>query len=836
MSAILAPRFTPDLMDAETLESTFVEREALARVILGRIRQGCSKPVKEHTLLIGSGGIGKTHLIALIRNRMQRDPELAEKVVIASLPEKDGAVRSVPDFVLRTLRAATSSLQDVALSKWVESLYTLPVDQAEREAAAILRGLIKHRALLVFAENFEDLISSLGETGQARLRSYLNENPFWMLVVTSQSLWTGSTHPSSPLYRFFHVHVLAPLSIDGVSRLLSRIAERKGDRKLAAFLETPLGQSRVRALKYLSGGNHRICVILSEFIRSKSLDDLIDPRVGILDELAPYYQSRLAGLQPEQRRILEWMCERRSAVTAEDVADECFLAPASALAQLESLNDTGYVRSLAVGGEKYFEVREPLMRLSVDFSMNRGEPARLLVEFLELWYAPGELKQRLAALRGDSKLERSYVLPSLEVASHGIADPRLTSYSHDYHEAISSGDFARALKAVKGLTMFRDDARDWFARAVCLVRLGKAQEAISACSKVLEIDPSEGRAWALRASLLDSLGHHQMAVNACETALNVAPEAPDVHVTRGEIFEGEGRWEEALESHRHALTIDPSMPAAHFGCGVALSSLGRFDEALGFLKEARTRDPKNARACVHECAVLIELKKFEEALASAEAAIAIYPADPLGWLVRGSALIHLSRRDEALDAFSHARRLGDGSSFVRFKEAELLLSLESWREGAVALDSALQQFAHAEPPEAGDTAAILRNLCVLPDTARLRLAMRLIVLLYSRHSALRPLARAIVDSIPAVLRLGQPKLRLWRDLWREWSSRNELAIAFRLLDTAVTYAETRDPRVLLQLPFEERSTLEPLLGVRALETAQPPEPVKLDAFPRSSVS
>jgi hypothetical protein len=53
---------------------------------------------------------------------------------------------------------------------------------------------------------------------------------------------------------------------------------------------------------------------------------------------------------------------------------------------------------------------------------------------------------------------------------------------------------------------------------------------------------------------------------------------------------------------------------------------------------------------------------------------------------------------------------------------------------------------------------------------------------------------------------------MWRDVWQELvGNRKEFELPLRLLDVAVRYRETHDPRILLGLPVEERKLLEPLL-------------------------
>ena len=54
---------------------------------------------------------------------------------------------------------------------------------------------------------------------------------------------------------------------------------------------------------------------------------------------------------------------------------------------LKKLREMGYVRADQAGRESYYELREPLMRISREVKKLRGEPTRLFVEFLRVWYS-----------------------------------------------------------------------------------------------------------------------------------------------------------------------------------------------------------------------------------------------------------------------------------------------------------------------------------------------------------------------------------------------------------------------------------------------------------------
>jgi hypothetical protein len=153
--------------------------------------------------------------------------------------------------------------------------------------------------------------------------------------------------------------------------------------------------------------------------------------------------------------------------------------------------------------------------------------------------------------------------------------------------------------------------------------------------------------------------------------------------------------------------------------------------------------------------------------------------------------------------------------------AEQLLALKRWREAAGALDSALAQFSHGENLDAGNTASMIRNIAdLVGDPPRLRLCIRMLMLVYRKHRSLPALAHGLLESISMLAGWAPPDARRWCDLWRdEAEDVSEFRLVLRLLDASIRFVETKDPRGLLELPLEERLILEPLLGVRALETA-----------------
>ena len=817
-------RFTPSLMTPEALEGIFVQRHDLARQILERIGESATTRCQRHTLVFGPRGIGKTHLISLLYYRLQGMSELREHLQLAWLREEEWEVTSFLDFLLRILHVLSEDgLGDPALSKRIQALYNLPPERAELGATAALVDFLMNRTLLILMENLDELLQRMAPDGRLRFRRFLQDHPSCMLLASSQVPLEEVLGAAQPLTGSCSIHTLEELTHEEAMRLLAKIAEYRGDRELSAFLSTARGQARMRALKYLAGGNHRAYVIFSQFLSRESLEELIEPLMRTIDDLTPYYQSRMAWLSPEQRKIIAIICEYRHAVPIREIARRCFMKQETVSALLAALCKKGCLHSFSVGTDTYYELREPLMRLSIEVKKHRGKPLRMLIDFLRLWYSPAELQQRLTSLPADAIMERSYALPALQSDGEEGEHPRIPICCAEYQSAVEQKDYARALQAAEELVCLRGRVEDLSAQCFCLRYLGRHEEAAACYDTLVAINPKDALSWSFRSAVLLKLGRHEEALRSCEKAIEIHPDAAGFWSGRGAILLGAGQPEGALASFEKALQLDADDPISWIRHGMALSELACYEEASASFARSSELDPANEMAYIYNCAALIELKRCEQALPLARRALEINPAQPLGWAVLGTAQAGVNRYREALVSVERAIELGERTSFVLFKRAEVLLAADRWREGTSALDEALSRFYSPENPDAGKTAAFVRFLQQsLDDEPGLRLRMKILVLLHKKHDALPALAHALVDCIPDLLspvfqNAAAPR---WLALWHELTAdTQEFRLPLRLLDSAVAYAKTRDLRFLMELPLEERVLLEPLLGIQIQATA-----------------
>jgi tetratricopeptide (TPR) repeat protein len=400
--------FTPSNNTPEELEFILVQRRDLLADAVERVRESALTDHKHHLLFVGPRGCGKTFLLTLIVHRLSLDAELSDRLRIAWLNE-DETCTTLLEFLLKIHAALQKRYPKEFDHEGLAPAFEMKPDAALEFVSTLVLDALGSRTLMVGAENLDAIFENLGDAGQKQLRSFIQENPRLCLVATAQRLVEGLSKRTNPFYGSFQTEHLKPLSVEDATELLKNIARLNKNDKVVQFLSTSRGRSRVQALHHLSGGNHRIYIVLSQFIREDNVDTLVGPFMKMVDELTPYYQERVRWLPPLQRKIVEFLCACETTVPVKEIAKRLFSTPQTISSQLLGLRAKGYVESNQSGRESLYEIREPLMRICVEVKENqRHQPLRLLVDFLRIWYDDHELKHRLGNM-ASSTTSRAYL-------------------------------------------------------------------------------------------------------------------------------------------------------------------------------------------------------------------------------------------------------------------------------------------------------------------------------------------------------------------------------------------------------------------------------------------
>jgi len=125
-----------------------------------------------------------------------------------------------------------------------------------------------------------------------------------------------------------------------------------------------------------------------------------------------------------------------------------------------------------------------------------------------------------------------------------------------------------------------EDKIPWLSGAEALATQGFLEEAVFCCDKALAANPEIMRALQVKALCLVDLGRGEEAIEVLDTILDRAGDDGLILTARGNALMGMGKYEESLEYFDRALKTSPPLPETQVYKGMALYLLGRYDEAM----------------------------------------------------------------------------------------------------------------------------------------------------------------------------------------------------------------------------------------------------------------
>jgi tetratricopeptide (TPR) repeat protein len=600
-------RFSPNQTDPELLEAIFVGREPLLQNVLEKIADSATSSSTHHVLLYGPRGIGKSHFLALLHHRLTEDAQLGDTVRIARLNE-DETTTSMVQLLVRIYRSLCKAYPDEYSAQWLDELLNQPPEEIAVILTRRLTARFEKRRLVILVENLNLLFENLGTDGQHELRTLLQEHPFACVIATSQQLFRAVTDRSEPFFGFFQQIPLKPLSLQDAHQLLAKIAATKGQNDLVAFLNTPDGRGRVRAIHDLAGGNHRVYIVLSGFVTRESLDQLVAPFQKMADDLTPYYQERLRWLSPLQRQIVELLSHEHGTLNPKEIARRLLVDQRSIGKQVRVLVEIGYLTAAKRGRETFYELSEPLMRLA--YEVKEQNLLDMLVEFLRIWYWPDQMQTLTAA--GLSRSTQVYVDAAYE-RSETRPDPRLKLLQTEIETAKAEGRSHELAALWQERAAASNVAFDWFQAGYYFNTVNKQHsEAVECYDRAIELEPTNAAVWNNKGGALWNLGRYEEALSCYDKAIELGTQDGTAWNNKGSSLDRLGRFEEALICHDKAVELWPGFAVAWNNSGISLVGLRRYEGALSCFDKAIELEPEATLPRFNRSETLFAMKRWEE--------------------------------------------------------------------------------------------------------------------------------------------------------------------------------------------------------------------------------
>lgn len=464
MTSLSFACFTPSLMPEDLLERTFVAREPILKTIMKRVEKLGKTPSPNHTLLVGSYGVGKTHLISLAYHRSAKlaDRQRNTSLRIARLPETPWRITSYARLLATILNQFSPTEMKSA-------------DTSSLEAQ--LRGSIRADGpIVVFMENVDQIFEALGQDGQQKLRSLLQTETGILIIGSAARLDRSLSESASPFFGFFDTIRLAPFSPEDAREMLTSLARESDNSELADHLSSTEAMASIHAITHLTGGTPRVWAVLGNALNTAGFTDLKTLLLTCLDSFTPYYYEQLAQLSPLQRLVIAELAAANRPLPVKDLAERVGAEQRSVAKAVSDLSERGWTKPVSTvftdlldQRRSYYDFVDPLTRIILQLKDSDTLLLPRIVIFLETWFGT-------EGLTASSSFELlGAVEDALASAAQGDAEPMMALPSTAREaielkvcdvEGISSARLNLLAKAAKRADLLPSkDIIEWVARA-----------------------------------------------------------------------------------------------------------------------------------------------------------------------------------------------------------------------------------------------------------------------------------------------------------------------------------------------------------------------------------
>ena len=542
--------FSPFQTDPELLEAIFTGRENLLQDVISKVTQSALTAAKHYILLHGPRGIGKTNFLALLNHRLRQNEDVRDKIRIAILNE-DEISASFAQFLMRIYRALAVDYPAEFPADRLEQILDMPLDQVTPTLARDLIDRLGSHCLILFIENLDAVFKTFGREGQHAFRSFLTNHQKTAVVATSQQISDEFNDREGPFYGFFRQVALKPFSADDAHEILKKLARLRGQDDLVAYLQSPEGRGRVRAIHHLAGGNQRVYMVLSSLVTPESLDHLVAPFQKLADELTPYYQERIWSLPTIQRTIIQEFCRSPQALSPSAMARRLVADEKTIGKQMNLLEERHYLAKTTRGRESFYELTEPLMRIS--FEVKERKLLELLVAFLRCWYDPASYEEHRNRVMTDSA--RAYIDAAIAHAANS-PDPRLKIFDDEIEKARSENREHALAKIWEEKADATKKADDFLQAGYYFNTIDKDfLQAIVCYDRALDIKPDDAYAWNNKGNSLADLKRYEEAIACYDRDIEIDRNNPYPWYNKVESYFAIEHWHEAFEQLKEIRRI-----------------------------------------------------------------------------------------------------------------------------------------------------------------------------------------------------------------------------------------------------------------------------------------
>ena len=520
-------KFNPGTFQSdEELIKQFVVRHRELGILMDILRNNAGASVCQHTLIVAPRGRGKTMMLARIAAELRTSEALRRNFLPVRFMEESYEVFDAGEFWLDALfhLAPEVARHDADMADELREAHAefgkrWRGRDLEEQARAVVLDTAQRlgKKLVLMVENCQTLFDDVDERFGWSLRKTLQTEPNVVFLGTSTTRMAALEDVQGPFYEFFRPLVLQPLPLDECKMLWEATSgETRSERE-------------IRPLQILTGGDPRLLVIIASFARHRSLKELLEELVSLIDDHTEYFRSHLESLGKTERRVYLALVDLWRPSTTAEIAERSMQEIRTVSSLLGRLVKRGAVVFEGTGQKRLYSATQRLY--SIYYKLRRQRDEATVVHSLIQWM--------VACFTGDE----------LSAMGEQLAEEAMQSAS------IREG-FRLALRDIPAI-------RETFSEVVGRIDATEANELIMAALRYAESD-DPASALAPCEEVLRRFGGDK------ERSLDVA----QALVTKGIIYQRTGDLDDAIAAYNYLVARfgNDDAPALRAICCVGLNN------------------------------------------------------------------------------------------------------------------------------------------------------------------------------------------------------------------------------------------------------------------------
>ena len=405
----------------------FVVRERELAIVLEVLKTNVDASSCQHVLLVAPRGRGKTMLLARVAAELRTNAGLARHLLPVRFMEDSHEIFDMTDFWLECLfyLAREGAVRDSPIGRELLDTHAALAARVRgeeltepRARAAVLDAADRlGRKLVLMVENLQNLCADVDDHFGWKLREALQSEPRIMLLATATSRFEGLDDATEPFFELFRSERLDRLDTVESRRLWHVVS---GD-------DVPARE--IRPLQILTGGSPRLLVFVADFARHRSLRQLMEQLVRLIDDHTEYFRSHLEGFAKTERRVYLAILDLWQPSTPREITTRARLDVRTVSTMLSRLVDRGAVIAEGGGRKRLYSGAERLYGIYYKLRRERDDAAVVsnLIRFMAVFYSAPELAQMAKKLSMEAA-QSPFILEGMERAievspSDGVISP-----------------------------------------------------------------------------------------------------------------------------------------------------------------------------------------------------------------------------------------------------------------------------------------------------------------------------------------------------------------------------------------------------------------------------